>query len=326
MGLTNIYDKIVQASPILEVKLRQLYWNNYKLLSKYKPKRNSSGSSIDRVAPTTLDFDKVLNYLKNNGCGNGEVVIVHSSYKSLKTSGLSAQEIIEKLISLIGHEGTLVMPVIRTYEEENQISGSPLEKDEAIEDIICVYDVQKTKVHTGFLPICLMNREGSVTSRYPLNTVTAYGLHAKDIIYNNLCGIGEAPNGPHSAWKNCLDLNAIIVCLGADVTHSLTMIHTNEDAYGDWPIKNWYRKRRFIIKDNDFRSEICVKERRPLWGAKYYLERNLRKDLLREHILRLHVIDGLEIGIIESQKLISYLRSRKKEGYPYKIPKKYFIK
>lgn len=323
MVLSNIYDKIVLTSPRVEVFLRKFYWKYHSSLERFKPQRNSSANN-ERCSELTVNFDEIMNYLDSN-IHNKKLLLIHSSYKSLKKTGLSAEQIIDKLLNYIGSNGTLVMPVIRTYEEE-EIIKEEKNQDDMLENITCLYDVQKTKVHTGYLPICLMKHNGSKTSRFPLNTVTAFGPLAEEIVDDNLLYEGEAPNGIHSAWKHCLDNDATIVFLGADVTHSLTMIHTAEDAFDNWPIKNWYRKRRFKVIDGDFEKEIEVKERRPLWGKMFYLERTLKRDLQREDILHSTNIGGIDIGILSSQSLINYLNSRKQEAYPYCIPRKYFDK
>lgn len=315
MKIVQLYDKVVSLSPRIEFIFRRFYWKYSDCLLNLKPGRNSSSNEVKKV-----DFDKIISFLKSCGVRSGSLLIVHSSYKSLRPTRLSPNAIIDKLLELIG-EGTVVMPVIRTYQEE-KIGKEYLNQDEELENILCIYDVKKTPIHTGCISIALMNRIGSLTSRYPLNSVTAFGPLSKLIINDNIDGVEEAPNGEHSSWKHCLDNDAIIVCLGCDATHSLTMIHTNEDAFGDWPVKNWYRKRKFKIIDGEFSKDIIVKERRPIWGCVHYLERNFRKDLIKSGILKVSIIDGVEISVIYSKELMTFLRRRKNKAYPYYISKK----
>jgi aminoglycoside 3-N-acetyltransferase len=156
-------------------------------------------------------------------------------------------------------------------------------------------------------------------SRFPVNPVVAVGRDAKKMTESNLEGETLLAHGPNSSWKYCADNNAIVVGLGVDMPHYLTITHVNEECTEYWPIKNWYRKRKFEISDKDFRTDLEVLERRPVWGAIYLAEKKYRKDLLRNNILKNETVDGLTISTLESKKLISFLQNHPKKGYPYYV-------
>lgn len=313
MSISDIYNKLALTNPRMEVVLRKIYWKNYKLLKRFKPQ-----SSIKPAATVKIDFDKIIDYLRTQGICEGSLLVVHSSYGALKGTGLSPDGLIEKLLELIGPTGTLAMPVIRHYNVEENID------DETLENIECVYDVQNTPITTGVLPIRLHARNDSVTSLFPLNPMCAVGSLAKDMMADNING--TSPHDGHSAWKFCADHNAIIVGLGIDLAHYLTMIHVAEEAYPGWPIKDWYRKRKFIIKDGDFQTKKIVLERRNKWGMFHLADKLYTKDFKENEILIEKTIESTRVGVIESSKLIQYLNSRKAEGYPYIVRKKDFIK
>lgn len=316
MGLESIYNKIASISPYMEVVLRKLYWNNYKLLNRFKPK-----SSIKPESTSKIDFDKIIDYLRSQGIGEGTLLIVHSSYGALKGSGLSPDEIIDKLLALIGPTGTLAMPVIRRFTEEPAI-GDEIDPD--LDNVVSIYDLETTPITTGVLPKRLHARHDSVTSRFPLNPMCALGYLAKDMMADNING--NSPHDEHSSWKFCADHGAVIIGLGIDLAHYLTMIHVAEEAYPGWPIKDWFRKRIFIIKDGDFQTKKTVFERRPKWGMLHLADKLYTKDFKENGILIENTIESTRIGIIESHKLIQYLNSRKEEGYPYIVRKKDIIK
>lgn len=316
MGLGKIYDKIALSSPRMEVALRKLYWSNYKLLSRFKPE-----SSLKPANAVKIDFDKIIEYLRLQGIGEETLLIVHSSYGAIKGSGLSPDEMIDKLLALIGPTGTLAMPVIRHYEEE------PAPEDEIksnLDNVVSVYDVESTPITTGVLPQRLHARPESITSRFPLNPMCALGPLAEEIMADNING--NSPHDEHSAWKYCADHNAVIIGLGIDLAHYLTMIHVAEEAYPGWPIKDWFRKRNFIIKDGEFEMEKTVLERCPKWGMLHLADKLYTKDFKENGILIENTIESTRIGVIESPKLIAYLNSRKAEGYPYIVRKKDMIK
>lgn len=168
-----------------------------------------------------------------------------------------------------------------------------------------------------------MQRDDSFVSRFPLNPVVAVGKHAKKMIKKNLEGNEPTPHGPNSAWKYCLDNNAIIIGLGVDMPHFLTMTHVNEECSEGWPIKNWYRKRKFVIIDKDFKIQKEVLERKPIWGTIYLAENKYRKDLIRNNILKIETVEGLKISRIESDQLIHYLHNHSHKGFPYYVRSKF---
>lgn len=316
MRLSAIYDKLALTSPQVEVMLRKLYWNNYKLLNRFKPK-----SSLKPPSSVKIDFDKIIEYLRSQNIGNGTLLIVHSSYGALKGSGLNPDEIIDKLLSLIGPTGTLAMPVIRHYVEE------PAAEDEIkanLDNVVSTYDVDVTPITTGVLPQRLHARKDSVTSRFPLNPLCALGPLAEEMMADNING--RSPHDEHSAWKFCADHGAIILGLGIDLAHYLTMIHVAEEAYPGWPIKDWFRERNFIIKDGDFYMQKKVLERHPKWGMLHLADKLYTKDFKENGILIENTIESTRIGVIEAPKLIQYLNSRKSEGYPYVVRKNDFLK
>lgn len=316
MANNNLTLKFLALSPHIELIIRRIYWNRLfhaflskNTFNKYKMRKSHEINKFD--------FSKIIKYLTELGIKEGDIVIVHSSYFSLSVCGLNPNQIINSLISLVGANGTIVMPVFRIYPEET-IENTFLHAD--ITNILFQYDVKKSKVWTGMLPYFLMKKVGSVTSRFPLNTLTAFGPEAKKMFKTELDDEFPTPNGMKSAWNYCADRDAWVISLGTDLTHSLTMIHTAEEIdLEKWPIKNWFRKKNFIIKDEDFEIEKTVLERHPKWGMLNYAERTLCKDLIKNNILTSVDIEGVLIETLKSKSLLNYLNIRNKEvkGYPY---------
>ncbi|MDP1812043.1 MAG: AAC(3) family N-acetyltransferase [Sediminibacterium sp.] len=295
--------------------MRKIYWNNISRTSRFRPKYRNNNINFN-----SINFDNIIDNLKNRGIGKGSIIIVHSSYDLLEISGLLPEEINSKLLELVGTEGTLVMPAFRKYKEEGNFEKH-IKKN--MDDVECTYNVQKSKIITGLLPYMLMQRDDSFVSRFPLNPVVAVGKHAKKMIKKNLEGNEPTPHGPNSAWKYCLDNNAIIIGLGVDMPHFLTMTHVNEECSEGWPIKNWYRKRKFVIIDKDFKIQKEVLERKPIWGTIYLAENKYRKDLIRNNILKIETVEGLKISRIESDQLIHYLHNHSHKGFPYYVRSKF---
>lgn len=311
MANDTLLKKLMGINPHFEMIIRRVYRLSplTSLLTKNKKnKKNVINKSI-------IDFKKILAYLSSVGVKKGDIVIVHSAYGALKSTNLSPDQIVDSLISLVGTSGTLCMPVIRKFPE------SP--KDEevlstSIEKIVFTYNVQKSEIWTGIISKTLMLRKESHTSRFPLNTLTAIGPHAEPMMRHNLVDELPTPNGIYSPWKYCTDKNAWVISLGTDLTHSLTMIHTAEDVKKtNWPVKNWYRQKKFKIIDNDFSCEKVVLERHPKWGMLHFGERKLSKDLVNNGIMKTNIIDGVLIESLRSRALYEFLNAKNKKGYPY---------
>jgi aminoglycoside 3-N-acetyltransferase len=257
------------------------------------------------------------------GVKQGDLLVIHSSYDALACTGLSPDRIIDVLLELIGKDGTLAMPVIRKYKEQPKKGKEYLLYN--MDNIECTYNVQKSLIVTGFLPYYLMSRNDSVTSMHPLNPMTAIGPLANDMMKKNLEGDKPSPHGPNSSWKYCLDHNAVVVGLGIDLAHYLTITHVAEEAFPDWPVneREWYRERKFRVINRNIEQTITVKERKPKWGTMHYAEKNLKKMILKKNILHIENISGIEVSLLDSQEYIGFLRSINKKGFPYVIPEKY---
>jgi len=316
--LKTIFQKIVGISPTIEVLFRKIYWQNIKLMHPYKP-----NTSITSKKNAPISFDNVLESLKSQGVGSGDLLIVHSSYKALKPTNLSPDQIIDALIKLIGEEGTLAMPAFRRFEEEPSVYDILGTK---LQEVICTYNVEKSPIWTGILPITLSQRKESVMSQCPINPLTAIGKFSKPMMKNNLVGDLLLPHGENSCWKFCLDNHAIIVGLGIDLTHSLTMLRAYEECNrSSWPVKDWYDERQYKIIDDDFETSVKVLDRKQFWGMFYLPQIKMRKDLLKNNILKSFLVDGIPVETVDSHKLFLYFDEKNKQqrGYPYLIPKRY---
>lgn len=311
MKLGSIYNKLSEVSPFIEVLLRKLYWNNVEILKKYSSNRN------ERIYRTEyVDFEEIIDFLKECGIGKGDIVILHSSYGTLKPISLNHKEIILRLLEYLGDEGTLAAPVIRVYKEEEHLSLKE-KLAGACESLTCLYDVENTPIWSGLLSKTIMEFPDSVTSRHPLNPLTAIGKHAKNMMSCNIDGEFPSAHGQNSSWKYCADNDAYILYLGVDFGHHITMQQVVSEAYPDYTPINYYYKRKFIIKDGDFEKEIIVKERKRSMTV-FLPERCVRKDIINAGIVKMKNIKGIPISVIRAKELISFFRTQRKY-YPYYI-------
>lgn len=317
MGLSSLYNRIALISPYCEIALRHLYWKNVKWLGKFNPNKPAKSSASGETKH--VDFEKVIDWLKAKGVGEGSLLIVHSSYGALQCTGLDAEEIINRLLKLVGSTGTLAMPAIRKYRGE----PSPEKAlKTGYEGVVCTYNVKKTVVSSGILPATMVKRSDSVVSHHPLNPLVAIGPLAKSMMEHNLDGDYPSSHGPNSCWKFCYDNNAIVIGLGVDLDHYNTMCHINEEAFGNWKYSDeeWYCHRCFKIIDEE--GEEILKEvsmRKLKWGMLHFAEINANKDRNEAGLIDRTKIDGqIAICIEEARRLVDHLQEdNKRKKYYY---------
>ncbi len=306
---------IAAKSPYLEVLIRSAYWRLPRLVEWYNERKTER-----KTPPARISSGKFVDYLASQGIGRGSLIILHSSFGALRAEKESPDQVIERLLELIGLEGTLAMPAIPIFE------GAPSVADTMTADVsqlVLDYDPYRTPAWTGALPNRLVQRNGSIRSLHPLNSMVAIGPLAGKMMQNNLSGEKPLPCGMQSSWYFCYLNNAKVISVGADLAHSLTLIHVAEDMQDeDWIVPNWYRERKFRVKVGDDYKLVAVRERHPKW-AMHYAERTLSKDLLKEDITTQVQIDGVNIEIVDAKSVVDYLNSRNHTAYPYYlVPKK----
>lgn len=319
MRLSSIYKRVVLLSPYIEVAVRCFYWNNVKWFQKYK---NASAVLVDRKEYITADFNKVVTFLKEHGVKEGEIMIVHSSYGNLKGTRLAPEEIIDTLFSIVGEKGTLAMPAIREFPEEE---GQPyfLEKyiNNELVGITTVYDIYKSTLVSGLLPFTLMRYDEAAISEFPLNPMTAIGAEAEAMMEHNLEGEYPSAHGENSSWKYCADRNAWNIGIGVSIKDYLTIMHVTQENL-NYPVKDWCFHRDFIIKKGKREKLITIRERKHKW-TKYMAETNFYNDLIKNGILKTAVIDGIPVYMTQTKVMFEFINKQKNPSYPYYLAKKY---
>jgi len=313
----NIYKKVALISPWLEVALRRIYWNNIEIFKKLNP------HNLDvkpKKVVKNVNFNEIIEWYKSKGIGEGDLLIVHSSFTGLISTGLTPDQVIDLLLELIGPSGTLAMPVIRIYKEEPKTED--LLKINT-DNLICTYDVKRSPVSSGLLPFRFLRRKDVYISHHPLNPMCAVGPLAKKMMENNLNGDFPSPHGPNSSWRFCFDNGAKVVSLGVNIEHYNTIVHVADESFDDWKWSDeeWYRHRIFDIVDeqNNVQQKI-VSERKPEWGLLHFTEIRLNNDLKKLGIMQVSKIkDQIEVGFVDVNRMIAYLRSKKDIGYPYYV-------
>lgn len=319
MGLSSIYHKLVLSSPKVEVAIRCLYWNNVKLLKRF---RSASSEGVEINESQHADFDKVIEHLRINGVKKDDIMIIHSSYGALAGTGLSPEDVINKLYSIVDEGGTLAMPAIRTFDEEAQYGDY---YDNYMGDVgqyfTTVYNIYQTKVASGLLPFTMMRFDDAEISKFPLNPLVAIGEHAEAMMEHNIEGELPTPHGPCSSWAYCAERDAWNIGIGVDIKDYLTIFHVTQEVE-NWPVKDWYFERDFIIKKSKRETTLRIRERRHKW-TKYFAESNFYNDLIKAGVLHVATIDGIPVYMTKTSELFDFIGKQKNPSYPYFVSRKY---
>ena len=271
----------------------------------WKYLRKRSLSSGDETKHDPSEYYKLID---NSGITKGDIVIVHSSMEEMSKFNINAVDLINHLLSVIGPEGTLAIPAFPYYKEVKEI----LE-----------YDRNKTLCWTGILPNIFLRYPEVIRSEFPYNSLAAKGPHAEAMMKDNL--LDDKVYGKHSAWVYCSDHHAKVLFLGTPAFHTTTVSHICEDLLGEkWPIKEFYKKQKFLLKEKEGTKEFEAFVRREFWydyNTSYHRTYLLKK----KGILKDTSCHGVYFGYIDDvNSVVKYLSELAVNGKPmYYVPRKY---
>jgi aminoglycoside 3-N-acetyltransferase len=151
-----------------------------------------------------------IHQLRALGINSGDVLLVHSSMKALKTKK-SPQGFILDILNVIGPEGTLLVPAL-TYDNVNARQPH--------------FSILTTEPCIGLLPKTFFRMDGVIRSMHPTHSVCAYGKYAAEICSEHW--MDETPVGPHSPFMKLLDYQGKLLFIG-DILKSCTFMHGMEE-------------------------------------------------------------------------------------------------
>lgn len=154
---------------------------------------------------------KMVNELRELGLQAGDVVLVHSSYKSLGEVEDGPQTVIDALLEVLTPEGTLIMPTFNF----NFNKGEP-------------WDVNNTPSHMGVLTeIARINPQ----ARRVFHPFYSFAILGK--LKDELTRVRYKDSyGTESIFMRLRQLDARIMIIGLSYTHSMTFFHHVEQMNG----------------------------------------------------------------------------------------------
>ncbi len=223
--------------------------------------------------------------LRRLGVRPGDVLLVHSSLKSLGWVEGGAEGVIDALLDAVGPAGTVMVPTI-TGQAEHSPEHPP------------VFDLRNTPGWTGTIPETFRRRDGARRSLHPTHSVAAIGPQADFLVRDHL----EAPSpcGPGSPYLRLADLAGKIVFIGVSL-ECCTVLHGVEElAHCDYHMQP-EPALAAIIDARGRRLRKYVRIHR--WGTPRNF-RILEPALTARNIMRRGCIGAAEVRVVQARPLI----------------------
>lgn len=169
---------------------------------------------------TTVTRADICKSVKDLGIKNGDIVLVHSSFKSMGYVDGGAEAVVLGFLDAIGEEGTLVFPTFCQKDFDKVYETWHLDKDSEV----------------GYLTNYFRKREGSLRSDQATHSVAACGKYAYELTKTHghtskrINNMGDTAFAPDSPWEKMYQMGAKIVLLGVDAKKT-TFRHYAESIY-----------------------------------------------------------------------------------------------
>ncbi len=158
---------------------------------------------------TLMDQSTLVNQLQTLGVHEGDVLMVHSSFRSL---GLKDPELIlRSLLQALGESGTLLMPALSYTQQPPNL-----------------HDNRVTPACVGFLPEYFRLRPGTLRSLHPTHSVCGVGAQVHAWLDDHI--EDRTPCGPHSPFNKLFQRGGKILMIGCGLEPNTTMHAIEEYA------------------------------------------------------------------------------------------------
>lgn len=184
-----------------------------------------------------VTWKDVAQTLQRLGVQAGDTVLVHSSMKSFGHVDGGPDAVIKGFESVIGKEGTLVMPTLSCVDFFNSYKTWYMDKPSDV----------------GYLTEYFRKQPYVYRSNHPTHSVAARGKYAYELTFEHadrgphICCFGETAFADSSPWMKMYDMGTKIVFIGVS-TRFNTMKHTVETRYAEYLLDR--------VKDEQRREEL----------------------------------------------------------------------
>lgn len=186
---------------------------------------------------TCVTAKDVTAALKTLGIVLGDIVLVHSSLRSLGKLENGAQTVVQGFEDAIGEEGTLVMPTLCQKDFYNCYNTWHMDKPSDV----------------GYLTEYFRKLPYTLRSDHPTHSVAARGKHAHTITCEHgkrglhICPFGETAFSDDSPWLKMYSMGTKTVFIGVSSRYN-TMKHPVEAKFMEYTLSR--------VKDETIREQL----------------------------------------------------------------------
>ena len=282
------FGRRILPAPVLRLKRKIMMW------LEAKTRKAGKRKTIETHGLFGPEF--LYDSLKTWGIRQGGVLLVHSSWDRFHNFTGTARDVIDVLESLVGTEGTLLMPAHTNFNDKGPF----------------VFDVSRSPAHTGFLCEMFRREPGVVRSLHPTHSVCAKGPLA-DILTGDH---HKEPLscGPLSPYAKLMAYDGEILGLGLPPVFT-TFLHVVEDMDpSDYPRHTYLEKEYdFAVVDRHGRKMgLKIKRRDP--AVMHSMDLNRIVPHLSEAAHRTFAIAGVPAFWAKSGALYAEVQCLKRKG------------
>lgn len=175
------------------------------------------------------------------GVREGSVLLVHSSYKSIRREGMTPQDVIDGLLAALGEHGTLVFPTL------SYLHCGPKHS--------MTFDVSKTPSNVGALPEYFRTSVPGVRrSLCPTHSCAAIGEMRDAVVGGH--HLDNTPAGQNSPFHRVMELDGSVLFLGCGTNCNTSMHAVEELTRPDYLFENCYTY-TMIREDGSVYEQPC---------------------------------------------------------------------
>lgn len=255
--------------------------------------------------------DDIISIMKSMGMQEGSVICIHASMMQFYNYEGTAQELIDKIIKVIGKEGTLMMPALPERNGKNF--------DEYI------FDPKNDKTSAGYLAETFRKNPGVLRSNNAQHSVCAIGKYASYLVKDHTNGVDCWDK--ISPWFRLTELKGLVFNLGLPRNYMGTFHHCVESILKDehpyW--KQFFNKQQ-TFKYLDENGSIVLYKGFMLDGI---IRRTRERKIFKYFSLddwKIKRISNLEIKVFYSDSALNKMLELGRKGiavYYLPSPKRY---
>ncbi len=235
-----------------------------------------------------VTFEQLKDDLKNAGISCGDILVVHSSLRSIGWVDGGAETVVDALLSAVGVEGAVLLPAL-TFD------GSVTTFLHSLKDMRI--DLRQTISHNGAIAQAAQKRDDAIMSVHPTHPVVGLGRKAKPLLQGSQSGQG--PCGIDSPFYKSAVAGCKILLIGVDLSKCTTLHCVEEISAPYMSTGDVFDVTTVDLFGNEFQYVV---KGYPVGLARTFTA--IEPRLLSEGIMKMHKLGAADLRIVDGKRLI----------------------